>query len=74
MQGVGTIIRARRKAPAAAEDRISRAARELARQIDHTMRLENQALGEAGSQARVRYIEEQLRLNPSVLLTLPDDI
>jgi hypothetical protein len=38
------------------------------------MRLENQAPGEAESQARVRHIEEQLRLTPSLLWTLPDDL
>lgn len=59
---------------AAVEDRISRAARYLAGQVDHTMRLENQATGEAESQARVRQIEEQLRLRPSLLWTLPDDL
>jgi predicted DNA-binding mobile mystery protein A len=59
---------------ATVEDRISRAARYLAGQIDHTMRLENQAPGEAASQARLRQIEEQLRLTPSLLWTLPDDL
>jgi predicted DNA-binding mobile mystery protein A len=59
---------------ATVEDRISRAARHLAGQVDHTMRLENQATGAAASQMRIRRIEEQLRLTPSLLWTLPDDL
>lgn len=59
---------------AALEDRISRAARHLAEQVDHTMRLENQATGDAASQLRIRQIEEQLRLTPSLVWTLPDDL
>jgi hypothetical protein len=59
---------------AALEDRISRAARHLAGQVDHTMRLENQETGDAASQMRIRRIEEQLRLTPSLLWTLPDDL
>jgi predicted DNA-binding mobile mystery protein A len=64
----------RQPVSAEVEDRISRAARYLAEQVDHTMRLENQSTGGAASEARVRQIEEQLRLAPSLLWTLPDDL
>jgi len=75
VRGLGKQTRARRVAPAGVgEDRTSRAARELAAQIDHTMRLENQATGEAANPTRIRQIEEQLRLKPSLVWTLPDDL
>lgn|GEM_PF-6848800 len=56
------------------EARIDRVARFLAGQVHHSMRMEDQATDPPELQERIREIKDQLRLMPSLLWTLPDDV
>jgi hypothetical protein len=55
------------------EEKIDRAARFLAGQVHHSMRMEDQATDAAELQERINEIKNQLRLTPSLLWTLPRD-
>jgi predicted DNA-binding mobile mystery protein A len=56
------------------EQKIDRAARFLAGQVHHSMRMEDQATEPAEFEERVNEIKEQLRLAPSLLWTLPREV
>jgi predicted DNA-binding mobile mystery protein A len=56
------------------EEKIDRAARYLAGQVHHSMRMEDQATEPAELEERVNEIREQLRLAPSLLWTLPREV
>lgn len=56
------------------EAEIDRAARFLAGQVHHSMRMEDQATEPAELLERIKEIKDQLRLTPSLLWTLPHDV
>lgn len=56
------------------EERIDRAARLLAGQVHHSMRMEDQATEPAELTERIEEIKAQFRLHPSLLRALPDEL
>lgn len=56
------------------EAEIDRAARFMAGQVHHSMRMEDQATEPAELLERIKEIKDQLRLTPSLLWTLPHDV
>ena len=55
------------------EERLDRAARFLAGQVHHSMRMEDQATDPGEMTERIEEIKAQLRRTPSLLWTLPDE-
>lgn len=55
------------------EDRLDRAARLLAGQVHHSMRMEDQETEPAEMRERIEEIKARLRLSPSLLRNLPDE-
>jgi predicted DNA-binding mobile mystery protein A len=56
------------------EARAARIARFMVDQVRHSMRMEDQATGEAQRQDRLKETRERLLKRPSLLWTLPDDL
>lgn len=64
----------RRRLDEQLEEQLDRAARFLAAQVHHSMRMEDQATEPAEMTRRIEEIKTRLRLTPALLRTLPDEL